>query len=230
VSVLVVTGTDTGVGKTVATAALAVVLSRIGRNVCVVKPVQTGVAPDDQGDCGEVRRLAGVPTYELTRFADPLAPMAAARAARVLPPPVADHAGAVLALTRSFDAVIVEGAGGLLVPFDGEGRTVADLMLQLQPAIAVSAVVVARAGLGTLNHTALTVEALQHRGLPCAGLVVGCWPADPDMAMLHNVADLPTVTGRPIVATIPSGAGSLPPDDFREAAQTWFRPEAVATW
>jgi dethiobiotin synthetase len=83
-------------------------------------------------------------------------------------------------------------------------------------------VVVARAGLGTLNHTGLTVEALRARGLPVAGLVIGFWPAEPDLAEQCNLEDLPTTTGVPVIGRIPAGAGSLDREAFVAAAAGWF--------
>jgi dethiobiotin synthetase len=80
VSVLVVTGTGTGVGKTVVTAAVAALAAARGSRVAVVKPAQTGVDADEPGDLAEVRRLAGVTDlHELARYPDPLSPAAAAR-------------------------------------------------------------------------------------------------------------------------------------------------------
>jgi dethiobiotin synthetase len=224
VSVWVVSGTDTEVGKTVTTAAMTAVIAASGRSVCVVKPVQTGAGPGEPGDLDEVRRLAGpVATREVVRLPDPLSPTAAARSAGVPLPSVADHARTVIELIPDFDVVLVEGAGGLLVPFDAAGGTIADVAGQIAAAGAdVQTVIVARAGLGTLNHSALSVEALRHRGLRCAGVVIGSWPSPPDLAMLHNLADLPAVTGVSIIGRIPAGAPQQNPKRFREQAPAWF--------
>ena len=78
------------------------------------------------------------------------------------------------------------------------------------------------AGLGTLNHTELTVGALRARGLEPSGLVVGSWPAEPDLAERCNLEDLPRVTGVPLLAVIPAGAGSMPREEFVAAARRWF--------
>lgn len=221
--VTVVTGTGTGVGKTVATAALAV---RSGSGVVVVKPVQTGVLPDEPADIDEVRRLAACEVREFVRLPDPLAPETAARRAGVSLPTVAEHAERV----RSLDAdhVIVEGAGGLLVRLDLAGGTLLDLAEQLDAEV----VVVVDAGLGTLNHTELTVAALRARGIEPAGLVIGSWPASPGLAEDCNLLDLPRVTGVPLLATIPADVAGLGPGDFAEAVPRWFtqdgRPQAAA--
>ena len=125
--VVVVTGTDTGVGKTVVTAALAVALRLRGLRVAVVKPAQTGVAEDEPGDLVEVERLGGIKdVHEFARFPEPLAPATAARRAGMTAPSVREHATRTAALSDR-DVVLIEGAGGLLVELDGDGGTVADL-------------------------------------------------------------------------------------------------------
>jgi dethiobiotin synthetase len=199
VRVVVVTGTDTGVGKTIVSAALAALSEE---RVAYVKPAQTG----DDDDAATVARLAGVETHVLARYPDPLAPATAARRARrpaVTPRQVADYVGRLDA-----DVVLIEGAGGLLVRFDDEGGTLADVAELLGAPV----VVVARAGLGTLNHTALTVEALHARGLDCAGIVIGSWPAEPDLAARCNLEDLGAIA--PLLGRIPEGAANLAREEF----------------
>jgi len=216
VSILVVTGTDTGVGKTIATAALA--LTRPG-SVVVVKPVQTGIeAQDDVGDVDVVHRLTGKSCQEFTTLAAPLAPDTAARLEGVRIPPIAEYVDRIRVLAEFHDDVIVEGAGGLLVRLDTEGGTLLDLAV----ALAAEVYVVVRAGLGTLNHTELTVGALRTRGLEPAGLVIGSWPAEPGLAERCNRDDLPGVTGVPVVGVLPEDAGSLAPEVFRSEAPSWF--------
>jgi dethiobiotin synthetase len=200
---VVVTGTDTGVGKTVATAALATAYTEQGLDVAVVKPVQTGLrAGEPGGDVDEVARLSGVrDVHELVRLPDPLAPDSAARLRDTPLPAVGDLARRVAAV--SADVVLVEGAGGLLVHLDREGGTVADLALALRADGAdVDVLVVTSAVLGTLNHTQLTVEALRHRGIEPGGLVIGRWPREPDLAQRCNRVDLPRVTGVPLVTVL----------------------------
>lgn len=216
--ILIVTGTDTGVGKTVTTAALAV---RAAGEVAVVKPAQTGVAADEPGDLHDVQRLTGLSNlYEGVRLRDPLAPTTAARREGVALPPVASHARTIDGLTQANETVLVEGAGGVLVGLDAEGNNLADLAQHLTAPFGF--VVVARAGLGTLNHAGLTVEALRARGLPIDGLVIGAWPAEPDLAERCNLEDLPAVTGVPVIGRIPAGAGALSQEEFRAAAPGWF--------
>ncbi|PVG81438.1 dethiobiotin synthase [Nocardioides gansuensis] len=222
---VVVTGTDTGVGKTVATALLALRARDAGDDVVVVKPVQTGIDPTVAGDPADVdvvARLAGCPVVEHTRLVEPLAPETAARRAGALIPTVADHASRIRELAERGGTVVVEGAGGALVRLDLEGGTLLDLaaaLADLSPEI----VVVARAGLGTLNHTELTVEAIRARGLTASGLVIGSWPAHPGLAERCNLEDLSRVTRLPLLAVVPDGVGRSAPDDFRAAAPGWFR-------
>lgn len=221
VSVLVVTGTDTGVGKTVVTAALAALAAARGARVAVVKPGQTGVGPGEPGDIDEVRRLAGVTDlHESTRFPDPLSPAAAARVSGLPPVQLAKIVAEVREMAASRDLVLVEGAGGLLVRFDEDGSTIADLARWLGAPV----IVVARPDLGTLNHTALTLEALAHRGVQLGGLVIGAWPSEPDLAMRCNIRDLETVSARPLAGVLPAGAGSMDGPEFLLAARAGLSP------
>lgn len=217
--VVVVTGTGTGVGKTIATAALAVRAALAG-SVVVVKPVQTGVGPgsNEPGDAEVVHGLTGCAVQELTALDDPLAPDTAARLRGVRIPSVHEYADRIRVLAESHDTVVVEGAGGLLVRLDTEGGTLLDIIDELDAEV----VVVTAAGLGTLNHTELTVGALRARGVEPAGLVIGSWPAEPDLAARCNRDDLPAHTGVPLLAVIPERSGALDPESFRAQAPGWF--------
>ncbi|MFF2437970.1 dethiobiotin synthase [Streptomyces sp. NPDC058107] len=221
--VLVVSGTGTEIGKTVVTAAVAAVALAAGRSVAVLKPAQTGVAPGEPGDVFEVRRLAGeaVTGLELARFPEPLAPDTAARRAGMAPVHPEQIAEAAGKLAAEHDLVLVEGAGGLLVRFDEEGATLADAARLLGAPV----LVVTSAGLGTLNTTALTSEALRARGLGFLGVVVGSMPAEPDLAARCNLGDLPVVAGAPLLGVVPAGAGALAPVDFRARAASWLAAE-----
>jgi dethiobiotin synthetase len=219
VSIVVVTGTDTGVGKTIATAALAVRASESG-SVMVVKPVQTGVGPgsDEVADAEVVHRLTGCAVQELTCLEDPLAPDTAARRRSIRIPPVAEYADRVRVLAESHDTVLVEGSGGVLVRLDTEGGT----LLELAEQVAAEVVVVTSAGLGTLNHTELTVTALRARGIEPTGLMIGSWPSEPGLPETCNLDDLPRVTGVPLLASIPAGAGALTREEFARQSPTWY--------
>lgn len=222
-SVIVVSGTGTGVGKTIVTAATAALARAAGRTVAVVKPAQTGVDAGEPGDCDDVRRLSGIDdVHELARFPHPLAPAAAARVAGLPPVDLRAAAVTVRRLAGLVDLVLVEGAGGLLVRFDGDGTTIADLAGRLGAPV----LVVTRPELGTLNHTALTLEALTRRGLDVAGVVLGTWPADPDLACCCNVADIEGLLGgRPLAGALPAGAGSLPRTEFLAVARAGLGPD-----
>lgn len=222
-SIVIVSGTGTGVGKTVVSAALAALALDSGRSAAYVKVAQTGVRPGEAGDREAVCRLTGldpVATHVGASFAAALSPEAAARAAGQ--PPVALPAvdTAVRRLAEGHDLVVVEGAGGLLVRLDAEGSTLADLARLLGAPV----LVVAAAGLGTLNHTALTVEALVRRSLLLAGIVIGSWPIRPGPAELSNVADLQTIAGQPLAGALPGRAGRLGRARFREAARHGLAP------
>jgi dethiobiotin synthetase len=209
-----VTGTSTGVGKTVATAALA---ATAPGSVVVVKPVQTGAA-DGDSDAREIARLTGVEALEWTTLDEPLAPDTAARRQGVEIPVVSSYVPRIAALPQ--DSVIVEGAGGVLVRLDADGWTVLDLAAELQAQVRTEVVVVVAAGLGTLNHTELTVDAVEAYGLRVRGLVIGSWPADPGLAERCNLEDLDRIA--PVIGVIPEGAGAMAREEFVAAAPGWF--------
>ncbi len=222
-SFLLVTGTGTGVGKTVATAALACHARLTGLDVAVCKPVQTGTRDGDD-DLAEIRRLAGVDAlYPGWRYPEPLAPLAAARRAGAALPTHAE----LTELVRRADApgrlTLVEGAGGLLVELGEGGVTLRDLATET----AAPVLVVVAAGLGTLNHTALTLESLAAQGLSCAGLVIGAWPAQPGPAEIDNRDALARLA--PVRAALPAGAGTLGAADFARVSSTAFDPDWIAS-
>jgi len=227
VTLLFVSGTGTGVGKTVVTAAVAALARDRGQRVAVVKPAQTGVDADEPGDLSDVQRLSGVAeVHELVRYPDPLSPAAAARVSG-LPAldPVAVY-DTVLRLARDHDLVLVEGAGGLLVRFDEDGTTLADLARGLSAPV----LVVAGPQLGTLNHTALTLEALAHRGVELSGIVLGSWPTAPGLAERCNLRDLETLAARPLLGALALGAGELDQGAFLELARAGLGPQLGGTF
>jgi dethiobiotin synthetase len=214
---VIVTGTDTGVGKTIVTAAIAAACTAAGLRVAVVKPAQTGTAEGDEPDAATVSRLAEPVTVRtLASFPDALAPLAAARVAGEDPLTAVMAQLASRAIADDHDVTLIEGAGGLLVPLGEGGWTVLDLAVALD----ATAVVVARAGLGTLNHTALTLEALDRRDVP-AMVVIGSWPAEPELVHRTNLQDL---TGE-LAGAVPEGAGALAPPLFRREAPHWLAPQ-----
>jgi dethiobiotin synthetase len=223
---LIITGTGTGVGKTVTTAAIAALAAARGERVAVVKPAQTGV-PGDVPDADTVTRLSGVTdTHELARFPDPLSPEAAARLSGLPPLDMRVAADYVAQLATERDLVLVEGAGGLLVRYDPAGTTIADLAVSLgAPVLTVVA-----AGLGTLNHTALTAAALSCRKIISAGVVIGSWPASPALADRANLADLPVAAGSPLAGILPERAGALARAPFLAAARAGLSARLGGAW
>ena len=222
-TVVFITGTDTGVGKTVVVAALAATHLAHRRSVAVIKPAQTGVAPDEPGDLDEIKRLAGpVDTVEGVRLPDPLAPDRAALVAGIQLPSLHAQRDLVLDAAATHDVVLVEGAGGVTVNL-GESFSLLDIATELdtagQPA---DWLVVAHCGLGTLNHSRLTVGAIRGRGLPIRGLVIGAFPAEPSVVDRYNVTDLPRYTEVPLIGVVPEHASQLPPPRFRTQAPRWF--------
>jgi dethiobiotin synthetase len=223
-SILFITGTGTGVGKTIVTAAIAALAAAAGQRTAVVKLAQTGVhggPGSDTPDLDTVQRLTGVTdTHELARFPDPLSPEAAARVSGLPPADLSGARGVIEDLAAARDLVLVEGAGGLLVRYDPAGATIADLAAALD----APAVVVTSPGLGTLNHTALTLEALAARKIRTAGLVVGSWPGDPGLAERENLADLELLAGGPLAGLLAAGSAALPPAGFLAMARAGLAP------
>ena len=184
---VLVTGTDTGVGKTF----VAALLCRAHPGVTYVKPVQTGL-DDDEPDAVVVARLAEVPTRQGPGFDEALAPAVAATRAGA-----SVTRAQLLATFSGLDEVVGEGAGGLLVELGTDGTTLADLAADLD----LPLVVVARPGLGTLNHTRLTCEAAWARGLRVLGIVVNGYPDEPDVAEETNLDGLAAIA--PVLAVVP---------------------------
>jgi dethiobiotin synthetase len=218
--IVLVTGTDTDVGKTIVTAAVAAAAQASGLRVAVIKPGQTGIITGGPTDIDVINRLAAPETSRvLAEYPEPMAPLAAATVASMPPLELYEVVDAIRTEAEKHDLVLVEGAGGLLVPMgvrpSGEAWTVADLATTL----GVKTIVVARAGLGTLNHTALTLEALNRRGVP-AGVVIGAWPADPDLVHWANLSDM----APHLIGALPDGAGRMDPGVFRRSAPGWLTP------
>jgi dethiobiotin synthetase len=214
-----VTGTDTGVGKTLVAAALAAGWRAAGRAVVYVKPIQSGAADGDD-DAADVAALADVPTVVGPVVGPSLAPAVAVRLAEG--EVTGDELVALVDSARAAypdAALIVEGAGGALVELGTDGTTCADLAERL----GLPVVVVARPGLGTLNHTALTLNELDRRGLFVLGVVVCGYPDAPDLATRTNLAELDRWTAGRLVGVVPRlttvDRESLAP------ARDWFTPE-----
>ena len=200
---LFVTGTDTGVGKTVATAALACCARLAGIDVAVCKPVQTGTTEGDD-DLVEVTRLSGVDRVVGSwRYPEALAPAAAAQLTGLPLPNRVELDVFLRVVDHSHQLTLVEGAGGLLVEIGDGGVTLRDLARDSHGSV----LVVVKAELGTLNHTALTLEALDAQRVPCAGLVIGAWPAEPGPVEIGNREALAKMA--PLRAVLPAGAATM---------------------
>ena len=185
-----VTGTDTGVGKSLVSAALARFLVRQGVRVGVMKPVESGVADlTALGQDGELLRWAAdceapIELISPCRLSEPLAPSLAAELAAT-PIDIDGLVSNAKQMLESYEFVIIEGAGGLMVPLR-DTFMVGDLARR----IGLPLLTVCRAGLGTINHTLLTLQAARTWGLDPAGLVVNGMPNFPGLAEKHAPAML----------------------------------------
>lgn len=219
-----VAGTDTGVGKTVLAACLAAALRARGLRAAAFKPVVTGLdeAPDPgwPPDHELLAATTGQKPGEVApwRFGPPVSPhLAAARAGRELDP--AALRGAVGALGARADAVVVEGVGGLLVPL-----TAAYSVRDLAGDLGLPVVVAARPGLGTLNHTLLTLEAARATGLVVRAVVLTPWPSAPGEIEESNRDTLAALAGtevhvlprlpRASPALLASAGATLPAEEW----------------
>ena len=219
-----VTGTDTGIGKTLVASALAHHFTARGLNVGVMKPVETGVdEPENLGRDASLLRWAAksedlpenISPY---RYEHPLSPHQAAAIAKnkIDPERIED---AFKEICKDKDLVLVEGAGGLMVPING-GFLMADLALQL----GLSALVVTHPRLGTLNHTLLTTFAARAMGLPLSGFIINQMPENAGLAegqaahLLSSMASadllgvLPEVSGddKQMISKLSDAIGALP--------------------
>ncbi len=211
-----VTGTDTGVGKTVVSCALVRSLRAGGTNAGAMKPIETGVGDAGPLDAIALREAAGG-TDDLAdvcpqQFALPAAPTVAAEAeGRSVDLDAVRHAFGTLASRH--DLLVVEGAGGLLVPVTA-AATMADLAGELR----LPLVLVARASLGTINHTRLTLEVAGLRNLPIAGVVISHADGPLSDADARNLCELRKELGDRLIGEIPPlGEGEEPPDDALDA-------------
>jgi len=184
---LLVTGTDTGVGKTVIAAALVTALRTRGVRAIGFKPAETGVDGDEDSDSEVLARASGervALASPLLQLREPLAPAVAAERAGVVLNPE-DIESRLEQLRGEGYTVVIEGAGGVMVPLAWDYTA-----LDLAERCDLDAIVVARAGLGTLNHVALTVLMLQSRHIPVRGIVLNGRGTSPDLAEATNPASL----------------------------------------
>lgn len=196
---LLVTGTDTGIGKTTVSARLAAALAAGGARVAYWKPVETGIAADEPpADAGEVARVAGpaVTVRTSLRLPEPLAPaVAAARAGTAVDLGLLDRD--LTALASDHDWLIVEGAGGWLVPVTPEA-TWRELAVRWN----LPVLLVVGNRLGCLNHAFLTAESITATGRPLAGWVLNALAAEFGVAEATNRAALAARLGPPVAELV----------------------------
>ena len=217
---LFVTGTDTEVGKSVVAAVLVATLASQGVEVGAFKPVVTGLdeapEPGKPHDHELLAQCAGMAPSEVApyRFGPAVSPHLAAQLADVTIDPVV-----LLDAARSTGAgeriLIAEGVGGWLVPLTGDGYLVRDLVLALE----LPLLIVARPGLGTINHTLLTLESARDAGVEVRAVVLTPWPGEPTAMQASNRATIETL-GAVETVTLPRVAG-FAPAQLAEAGAAW---------
>jgi dethiobiotin synthetase len=213
-----VTGTDTEVGKSVVAASICAALAARGERVAAFKPVVTGL-DEEPGEFGRDHELlaaaasAGQRPADVTphTFGPAVSPHLAAELAGMTLEPME-----LVGAARAHDLVVCEGVGGLMVPIT-PGYLVRDLAVDL----GLPVVIASRAGLGTINHTLLTVDAARGAGLRVVGVVMTPWPEEPTVMELSNRATIArlgdvSVTGLPRTTPdrIAEAGASLPLDDW----------------
>ena len=242
---LFITGTNTNIGKTVVTAAMAAALHRLGVRVGICKPISTGcrrlpqhnnpTVTDDDFICADAvfcARAAQLDTQDnvLMRYCAPLrfgvesSPHVAARM-EGRPIRWKRVADAFDWWQENCDVLLVEGVGGWLVPLDEHDFTIADLATILR----LPVLVVTNAELGTLNYTALTVQAIHQRSLTVAGVVINQVPEHRTLVHESNLTELPRFCGcaaRAILPALPAPIADEVPASFVEA----MMPFATEWW
>lgn len=226
---LFVAGTDTEVGKTVVTGGLAAALREDGLDLGVWKPVQSGGETEEERDSYRLRALSGVTDAcdEIAPFSfpAPLTPLLAAEAAGVslsLERIIASGQP----LKRRHAALLVEGAGGLAVPL-----TRNEMMIDLAARLGMPLLLVGRAGLGTINHTLLSVEYARQRGITVAGVILnGCRTGDGDRSVESNAAMIERFGDVPVLGQIPWLEGNVTRAGVIEAIRRHADVERIRGW
>lgn len=215
---LLITATDTEVGKTVVAGALAGVLRKRGYNVGVYKPLQSGhLATNPEGDAARLKEASGVETHfeRICPYSieEPLAPrLAMKRAGRTVT--LADITDHYNELVEEFDGLLVEGAGGLAVPYTEDGLVV-DFAKQLQ----LPLIIVARPTLGTVNHTVLTISYAKAHGIPVAGVILsGCKECEKERVQ-ENKEMIEQLSGVPVLGLFPALQERFTRDELLKAAE-----------
>ncbi len=213
-----VTGTGTEVGKTVVASAIAHTLAVDGKRVAVFKPAVTGLDEPTETDHALLRRASGSQQSDEEiapyRYGPPASPhLAAAMAGEEIDP--ARLVASARTAAAGADTLVCEGVGGLLVPLSRD-YLVRDLAVEL----ALPLVIVASPGLGTINHTLLTIEAAQAAGLEVVAIVLTPWPGEPSRIELSNRETIQAL-GKVAVKTLPpldlSAPEAWPPMGLKHA-------------
>ena len=198
-----ITGTGTGVGKTIVTAGIAGFFLSKGKNVSVMKPVQTGTC-ESVSDLETIKLIAPGITPIPKRLANPYSfslpasPLLAAESEnKKIKTDIILKAFREISSRTDIDVLLVEGAGGLLVPLTDKF-----LMIDLISEMGIPVILVAAAGLGTVNHTLLSIEALKNRNLEIAGIVINKMPRNPGVVEKDNVKTIERLAGIPVMAVI----------------------------
>ena len=197
-----ITGTDTNVGKTVVTAALGMALQQTGGTVGIMKPVETGTTPDETTSDGHRFKelfapYQNVDVRSLYCFPPPVAPL---EAARISQQPI--EVGAILdacqTLAMHHDYTLVEGVGGILVPLT-QTRDVRDLIRLL----GLPCLIVSRTGLGSINHTRLTLMGLRQAGIPIVGILLNHTDTTPEEQQASTVKLIRELSDVPVLGPLP---------------------------
>jgi dethiobiotin synthetase len=198
--ITLVTGTDTGVGKTWITCAIARALSAAGQRVVAIKPIETGcgptISPAEDGVMLAAATRQSEPTAALVRLREPVSAAVAAEMEGVTIDlaPLIDR---IKGYAKSYDLTIVEGAGGLLAPL-----TWHDNILDLAHGLEARVLVVASDRVGTINHTLLTLRVLQTEKIPVIGVILTT-PAQPDSSTGSNADAIKRLSGIDLVWPVP---------------------------
>lgn len=207
-----ISGTDTNIGKTVVTTALAQVLRDAGVDAIPFKPIQTGARWENgawhRDDVAFYKKHLDIihDDDEICPvcYEEPVAPSVAARfSGKSLD--INQIATAFDRLIQKHSFVLVEGAGGLAVPITDHGYTMADLAHTLK----IPLIIVSRAGLGTINHTVLTVKYAHHKDVPVLGIMLNQGSSKPDLAEQTNPGVILQMTGSAILAKLPLVQGDI---------------------
>lgn len=197
-----ITGTDTNVGKTVVTAALGMALQQTGSTVAIMKPVETGIAPDEPASDGHrLKKLfapcTNVDVRGLYRFPPPVAPLEAARTAQQ-PIDVKAILDAYRSLVLRYDYLLIEGVGGLLVPLTPT-QDIRDLIKLLS----LPCLIVSRTGLGSINHTRLTLMGLRQAGIPIFGILLNHADTTREEQQISTIRLIRELSDAPVLDPLP---------------------------